>query len=81
MDHKTAPYSEAAVKAAVERFGCIDVLVNNAACFYAGYFEELTMDQIQKQFSVSVFGPMMVTRAVRRDRSSRKTGCGKTKRD
>ena len=34
--------AEAAVKAAVERFGRIDVLVNNAASFYAGYFEELT---------------------------------------
>jgi NAD(P)-dependent dehydrogenase (short-subunit alcohol dehydrogenase family) len=33
--------AEAAVKAAVERFGRIDVLVNNAANFYAGHFEEL----------------------------------------
>src|SRR6266481_7339869 len=34
--------AEAAVKAAVDRFGTIDVLVNNAASFYAGYFEGLT---------------------------------------
>src|SRR4051812_20026940 len=34
--------AEAAVRAATERFGRIDVLVNNAASFYAGYFEELT---------------------------------------
>ena len=34
--------AEAAVRAAVDRFGRIDVLVNNAASFYAGYFEELT---------------------------------------
>src|SRR4051794_7598405 len=33
--------SEAAVTAAVERFGSIDVLVNNAASFEAGFFEEL----------------------------------------
>ncbi len=34
--------AEAAVRGAVDRFGRIDVLVNNAASFYAGYFEELT---------------------------------------
>ncbi len=35
---------EASVKAAVDHFGTIDVLVNNAASFYAGYFEELTRE-------------------------------------
>jgi NAD(P)-dependent dehydrogenase (short-subunit alcohol dehydrogenase family) len=54
----------ASVKAAVERFGTIDVLVNNAASFYAGYFEELSMEQIERQVSASLFGPMIVTRAV-----------------
>jgi NAD(P)-dependent dehydrogenase (short-subunit alcohol dehydrogenase family) len=34
--------AEAAVRAAVDRCGRIEVLVNNAASFYAGYFEELT---------------------------------------
>src|SRR5213078_2840089 len=37
----------AAVKAAVDRFSSIDVLVNNAANFYAGYFEELTPEQME----------------------------------
>src|SRR5436190_23270251 len=36
----------AATRAAVERFGRIDVLVNNAGNFFAGYFEELTPEQI-----------------------------------
>jgi NAD(P)-dependent dehydrogenase (short-subunit alcohol dehydrogenase family) len=56
--------AEAAVKAAVERFGGIDVLVNNAASFYAGFFEELTPEQIERQLAVSLIGPMNVTRAV-----------------
>src|SRR6185369_4616066 len=34
--------AKAAVAAAVYRFGHIDVLVNNAGNFYAGFFEELS---------------------------------------
>jgi len=56
--------AEAAVKAAVDRFGRIDVLVNNAANFYAGYFEELTPEQIERQLATGLIGPMTVTRAV-----------------
>jgi NAD(P)-dependent dehydrogenase (short-subunit alcohol dehydrogenase family) len=56
--------AEAAVRVAVDRFGRIDVLVNNAASFYAGYFEELTPEQFERQLSVSLIGPMNVTRAV-----------------
>jgi len=56
--------AEAAVRAAVDRFGRIDVLVNNAASFYAGYFEELTPEQMERQLATSLVGPMNVTRAV-----------------
>src|SRR6202790_5067783 len=56
--------AESAVKAAVDRFGRIDVLVNNAANFYAGFFEELSPDQMERQLSTSLVGPMNVTRAV-----------------
>jgi NAD(P)-dependent dehydrogenase (short-subunit alcohol dehydrogenase family) len=56
--------AEAAVRAAVDRFGHIDVLVNNAASFYAGYFEELTPEQMELQLTTSLIGPMNVTRAV-----------------
>jgi len=56
--------AEAAVRAAVDRFGRIDVLVNNAASFYAGYFEELTPEQMERQLVTSLIGPMNVTRAV-----------------
>jgi NAD(P)-dependent dehydrogenase (short-subunit alcohol dehydrogenase family) len=64
LDVTNAADAEAAVRAAVDRFGRIDVLVNNAASFYAGYFEELTPDQIGQQLAASLFGPMNVTRAV-----------------
>lgn len=56
--------AEAAVNAAIEKFGRIDVLVNNAANFYAGFFEELTPEQMNKQLQTSLYGPMNVTRAV-----------------
>ncbi|MEH7881484.1 SDR family oxidoreductase [Rhizobium laguerreae] len=53
-----------AVHAAVERFGRIDVLVNNAASFYAGYFEDLTQEEMDLQLASALIGPMNVTRAV-----------------
>ncbi len=52
------------VKEAIDKFGQIDVLVNNAANFIAGFFEELTQDQIASQLQTSLIGPMNVTRAV-----------------
>ncbi len=56
--------ADSAVKTALERFGRIDVLVNNAANFYAGYFEELTPAQMDLQLTSTLLGPMNVTRAV-----------------
>jgi NAD(P)-dependent dehydrogenase (short-subunit alcohol dehydrogenase family) len=64
LDVTSTRDAEAAVEAAVDRFGKIDVLVNNAASFYAGFFEELTPEQMERQLAVSLIGPMNVTRAV-----------------
>ena len=64
LDVTSTQDAEAAVEAAVDRFGKIDVLVNNAASFYAGFFEELTPEQMERQLAVSLIGPMNVTRAV-----------------
>jgi NAD(P)-dependent dehydrogenase (short-subunit alcohol dehydrogenase family) len=63
LDVTSRADAEAAVQAAVARFGRIDVLVNNAASFYAGFFEELTPEQVDRQLATSLIGPMTVARA------------------
>ena len=70
----TDPASVAdAVGAALERFGRIDVLVNNAGTFQAGSFEEVSPQQFRAQMETNFFGPLNLTRAVlpimRRQRS------------
>jgi NAD(P)-dependent dehydrogenase (short-subunit alcohol dehydrogenase family) len=64
LDVTSRADAAAAVQAAVDRFGRIDVLVNNAANFYAGYFEELTPEQIDRQLTTSLIGSMNIARAV-----------------
>src|SRR5215207_4709362 len=64
LDITSPDDAEAACTAAVDRFGRIDVLVNNAGNFYAGFFEEITPEDFRAQIETTLFGPMNVTRAV-----------------
>jgi len=56
--------AEYAVQTCVAKFDRIDVLVNNAGNFFAGFFEELSPSQVRDQIETLLFGPMNVTRAV-----------------
>ena len=56
--------AKAAVEEAVQRFGRIDVLVNNAGYSHLGNFEELTIADIERQFATNFWGVPYVMRAV-----------------
>jgi NAD(P)-dependent dehydrogenase (short-subunit alcohol dehydrogenase family) len=64
LDVTSPADAQAAVQVAVERFGRIDVLVNNAGNFYAGFFEEISPEDFRAQIETTLFGPLNVTRAV-----------------
>ena len=56
--------AEKAAAAALAKFGRIDVLVNNAGNFYAGFFENISPEQFRAQMETNFFGPLNVTRAI-----------------
>ncbi len=56
--------ADVAVGTSVERFGGIDVLINNAGSSFKGYFEEMSPRQVDAQLATNLVGPMNVTRSV-----------------
>jgi NAD(P)-dependent dehydrogenase (short-subunit alcohol dehydrogenase family) len=64
LDVTDAAQAQGAVRAAISRFGGIDVLVNNAGYGHMGFFEEMTMEDVDQQFATNLFGVFNVTWAV-----------------
>lgn len=64
LDVQNAESIQTALNTAIERFGHIDAVVNNAGFSLWGVFESLPRKKIQEQFDVNVFGVMDVTRAI-----------------
>ena len=64
LDVTDAAQIEAAAKAAADKFGRIDVLVNNAGYGYQAAIEEGEEKEIRAQFDANVFGLFAMTRAV-----------------
>jgi NAD(P)-dependent dehydrogenase (short-subunit alcohol dehydrogenase family) len=75
LDVTDAEAIPAAVQAATDRFGGIDVLVNNAGRGLLGALEEITDAEARSLFDLNVFGLVNMTRAVLP--VMRRQGCGK----
>ena len=63
LDVTDREQAEAAIAKATERFGRVDVVVNNAGYGHFGAIEELTEEELRQQFEVNLFGVLNVTRA------------------
>jgi NAD(P)-dependent dehydrogenase (short-subunit alcohol dehydrogenase family) len=64
LDVTDEPQAHAAAEAAIQRFGRIDSLLNNAGFGLLGAVEEATAGEIERVYRTNVFGLLAVTRAV-----------------
>jgi NAD(P)-dependent dehydrogenase (short-subunit alcohol dehydrogenase family) len=74
LDVTRADQIETAVAAALERFGRIDVLVNNAGYGSVGAVEEIDMDDLRGLMETMFFGPVALTKAVLPHMRARRSG-------
>jgi NAD(P)-dependent dehydrogenase (short-subunit alcohol dehydrogenase family) len=56
---------KAAFNAATEKFGRVDVVVNNAGYALIGEIEGIPLEDAKKQFDVQFWGPVNITKEVR----------------
>lgn len=75
LDVTSSKQIEDSVSAIIDRYGRIDLLVNNAGWACGGFAEEIPEEDWREQFEVNVFGLINVTRAVLPH--MRKQGCGR----
>ena len=74
LDVTDAAQVEHATRQAEERFGRIDVLVNNAGIGYFGAIEESDEAEVRRMFEINVFGLARMTRAVLPGMRKRRSG-------
>lgn len=74
LDVTRADSVNEAVAQTIQRFGRVDVLVNNAGYALRGALEEIPIEQVQQMFDVNVFGVLRLIRAVAPHMRQQKTG-------
>lgn len=62
VDLESEDSVKTAIESTIEKFGRIDVIVNNAGYFQPGALEELSNSEIQESFNINLFGPINVIR-------------------